>query len=88
MNALVELRPVPFRAHAYLAASYGHLGQIDEARTELSQLIDGLNDRLRKLGEQTSQSISHLVTEWADRYREPTDRENFLEGLRKAGLPE
>ena len=88
VEALEKLDPVPLRAQAFLAASYGHLGRIDEARRQLSKLSDAHIDQSRKKGEEAPQPISTVVTEWADRYRNPTDRENLLDGLRKAGLPE
>ena len=81
----MELRPVHYRARAYLAASYGHLGRIDEARNQLSLFVDGRTDRLKKLGGQAPRPLSELVAEWTDRDREPSNRDHFLDGLRLAG---
>ena len=52
VDVIMELRPIPFRAHAYLAASYGHLGRIDEAHNELSILTEAHNSQLRMPTEQ------------------------------------
>ena len=62
--------------YSVLAASYGHLGQIDEARAALAQLLrrmPGLTTNDQRLTRPFKRAI---------------DRERFVAGLAKAGLPE
>ena len=60
----------------YLASSLGHLNRVDEARDVVSQLLKVTpHDSLR------------LVRELLPSAR-PERMERFVEGLRKAGLPE
>jgi tetratricopeptide (TPR) repeat protein len=62
-------------AHGVLASALGHLGRMAEARASLdvfTSLIPG------SLADQLS----------ARPFRRPADRERYLAGLRKAGLPE
>jgi len=62
--------------HGVLAASYGHLNRSAEARAALDEF-------LRRMPNLTA-SDPRL-----DRpFKRPADKERFLEGLRKAGLPE
>jgi adenylate cyclase len=64
-------------AHVWLAATYAQLGQLEEAGTEVAEVlrieptytIDGTERRLRS-------------------FKFPKDAEHFFGGLRKAGLPE
>ena len=63
------------RAHAILAISLAHLGQLAEARVAL--------DECERVG-------PGFAKRWAllRQYRNPADNEHILEGLRKARLPE
>jgi adenylate cyclase len=64
-------------AHIWLAATYAQLGQLEEARAEVAEVlriepaytIDGTERRLRS-------------------FKFPKDADHFFDGLRKAGLPE
>lgn len=61
-------------AHRLLAASYGQLGRIKEATTELKEvlhLMPGI----------TSEDVSKQVP-----FKKHSDMERYIEGLRKAGL--
>ena len=63
-------------SHALLAATYGHLGEIDNGRAEW---------------EATIRANPHYSVEQKRRmlpYRNPADFEHFADGLRKAGLLE
>ncbi len=60
----------------FLASAYGHLGKIEEAKWELSEL--------EALGDARSLEAGDNTTAMVD----PTYRALFLEGLRKAGVPE
>jgi len=62
--------------YAVLASAYGHLGNTEAARGELDQLL------LRMPG--LTLSDERLLRPFA----RTADRERFLDGLRKAGLPE
>ncbi len=62
--------------YSVLAASYGHLGHMDEARAALEQL-------LRRMPGLTTND-ERLTRP----FKRASDRERFLEGLAKAGLPE
>jgi adenylate cyclase len=72
----IEVNPYFPDSHGVLAASAAHLGRMTEARAALesfTQLLPGLT-----LGD------PRLIRP----FRRSTDRERFLDGLRKAGLPE
>ena len=63
-------------AHAILASALGHAGRLDEARSALSETLrhlPGLTLRDPRLRRP---------------FRREADRERFLDGLRKAGLPD
>ena len=63
-------------AYAILAAACAHAGRVDDARPALAECVrqmPGLTVRDHRLGRP---------------FRRPADQERFLDGLRKAGLPE
>ncbi|MGY3149364.1 TolB-like protein/Tfp pilus assembly protein PilF [Bradyrhizobium sp. USDA 3397] len=86
IRALREIRTLDRWSHGLLAACYGQIDRLDEARTELDAFIGERERELRKRGEALPLSRLDLVLLRADRYRDHLDREHFLEGLRKAGL--
>ena len=61
-------------AHRLLAATYAHLGKMDEARHHAAQLMKV----------HPNFSIDHWSKVPADKDREPAER--LIDGLRKAGL--
>ncbi len=72
--------------HAYLAASYGQLGRIDEAHAELAEFIDLRRSDLVAAGEDAPTALTDLAQYELNMHRRPEDRDRFLDGLRKAGL--
>jgi adenylate cyclase len=73
---VVQQRPDYLYGHLLLAASYAHLGRVEEARAAV--------ERGRKLQpELTASAIESVYGPWS-----PTNAERYLEGLRKAGLKE
>ncbi len=76
------------RARAYLAACYAQLNSMNEANAEMEKFLDDSRSVLRESGNDPIATVLEQVSEWANRYRVPSDREHFLDGLRKAGLPE
>jgi len=66
----------PSQGRRMLAASYAHLGMLEEAGAEARAILD--------------LQPGFTVAEWARRppYKNPARLEYFLEGLRRAGLPE
>ena len=68
-----ELRP----SHAWLAATYAQLGQIEEARAETFEIL-----RL-----QPNYTIAGTTRRLVS-FKHAKDEKHFLDGLRKAGLPE
>ena len=72
----IDCNPAFPDAHGTFAAASAHLGHMDDARAgldEFMRLMPGLT-----VGDE------RLIRP----FRRPTDRERFLDGLRKAGLPE
>ena len=86
VKALKEMRLFDRWSHCLLAACYAQIGRLDEARSELDAFISEREREFRERGEAPPRSRLELVLSRADRYRNPLDREHFLDGLRKAGL--
>ena len=74
--ATVQRMQNPNEGRRMLAASFAELGMIDEARTEAEKVI-----RLHP---------EFSISRWRHRppYRDKALLERYIEGLRKAGLPE
>ena len=66
----------PSQGRRMLAASYAHLGMLEEAGAEARAILE--------------LQPGFTVADWARRppYKNPARLEYFLEGLRRAGLPE
>jgi adenylate cyclase len=62
--------------YAYFAAAYAHVGQLDDAYRELATFLE------------IEPRASLALVAAAEPYFDHALREHFLEGLRKAGLPE
>ncbi len=88
IKTIKEMRPIMLRGQAYIAACYGHMNEIDQAHAQTQVFLAAANLELPQLAEGSDTTIWDIVLEWAARYRNETDREHFLDGLRKAGLPE
>jgi Tfp pilus assembly protein PilF len=71
-----------------LAACYGQMGRVSEARAEAEVFVKDRQRELEERGEPVPRNTLDLALGRADRYRVPSDREHFLDGLRKAGLVE
>jgi adenylate cyclase len=84
-KAIMELTPVHLRGHAYIAASYGYLEKLEDARKELSLFEEAWDREKSFIGENALHTIQEVALDWAARYRKSSDGEHFLNGLRKAG---
>ncbi len=73
---VVEANPQFLRGHLLLAATYAHQGRIDDAEWEAQEA-------LTLLPEMTLRQRRAIVP-----YKNQADIERYIEGLRKAGLPE
>lgn len=72
----IALNPTTDLSRAFLSSALGHLGKLDEAR-EVWRELKGINPRYSPV-----EHIGRLP------FRDPTDAEKFIVGLRKAGLAE
>lgn len=72
--------------HALLAASYAQTGRLTEANIEARMFVRERHLELSESGEATPLNTLELARIRANRYRNPIDRDHFLDGLRKAGL--
>ena len=68
----IQWRPDIHEPHLILAATLGHLGRIEEANSELKHC------------ERLHPGYTTATEKWFQ-YKNKTDAEHFLEGLRKAG---
>lgn len=76
LREFVSRSPNHRGAHLWLAATYGQLGKIEQARSQVAEVL-----RIEP-GCSTSR-IRRLVV-----YRNAGDADHLLDGLRKAGLPD
>jgi tetratricopeptide (TPR) repeat protein len=72
----VEANPQFFRGHLLLAATYGQMGRIDDAEWEAQEA-------LTLLPELTLRQRRAIVP-----FKKQADVERYIDGLRKAGIPE
>src|SRR6185312_5581744 len=86
IGALREMRSLDRWSHGLLAACYAQIERLDEARSELDAFVGERERELKERGVVPQRSHLDLALSRADRYRNSSDREHFLEGLRKAGL--
>ncbi|MCW3783143.1 BTAD domain-containing putative transcriptional regulator [Defluviimonas salinarum] len=76
-------------AHAFLVSAYAHLGQTDEAGTALAEFI---RMRRREFASRNiaieNDTVESLAGAYRAMWRDPSDWEHLVGGLRKAGLPD
>jgi TolB-like protein/Flp pilus assembly protein TadD len=86
VKALMEARSLDRWSHGLLAACYAQMGRPGEARSEAETFVRQRARELNENGDGVPANTLDLVQARAGRYRDPADREHFLDGLRKAGL--
>jgi adenylate cyclase len=74
--------------HGLIAACYAQLGQMDEAGAALDAFLERRRVTLEARGRTVPAATISSLRARADRYRNEHDRNHFLVGFRKAGLPE
>jgi adenylate cyclase len=74
--AALERMTAPGYARRLLVATYAHLDRLEEARSEAEEYMKVDPD--------------FSITTWAktEHYTDPTERQRYVDGLRKAGLPD
>ena len=70
----------------YQAATNAQLGKVDEAHVAARQFVELLQTELQDRGAQVPASELELANIEAKFFRQPSDGEHLLDGLRKAGL--
>ena len=79
-EAIATLKPLVHlqwpSIHHRLAASYAQLGRLEEARAQATEL------------QKLDPDFSIATFAETQSYKDPVDLDHYLEGLRKAGLPE
>jgi TolB-like protein len=86
VKALMEARSLDRWSHGLLAACYAQMGRLGEAQSEAEAFVRERHREINANGEVPPANTLDLVRARAERYRNPVDREHFLDGLRKAGL--
>jgi hypothetical protein len=86
IKVLKEARSSDRWSHALLAACYAQSNRLSEANFEVRAFVRERCLELSELGEALPVNTLELARMRAARYRDPVDREHFLDGLRKAGL--
>lgn len=86
IKVLKQMRSSDRWSHCLLAACYAQTDQLDKAHSELEVFVREREHELKERGDMPPLNSLELALSRADRYRNPPDREHFLDGLRKAGL--
>jgi TolB-like protein/class 3 adenylate cyclase len=86
VRAFKQCEAVGALNHANLAAAYGQVGQIEEARSEVRKFVEARQRQLETDSKPVPNSNLELVTPKVERFKRQADRDHFLDGLRKAGL--
>ena len=86
IGVLMEVRSGHRWSHALLAACYAQTDRLTEASFEARIFIRERCLELSENGETPPLNTLELARMRANRYRDPIDRDHFLDGLRKAGL--
>jgi tetratricopeptide (TPR) repeat protein len=86
VKALMEARSLDRWSHGLLAACYAQMGRLGEAQSEADAFVGERRRELNANGEAVPAKTLDLARARAERYRDSTDSEHFLDGLRKAGL--
>jgi TolB-like protein/Tfp pilus assembly protein PilF len=88
VKTIKKMRPLLRWGRGYLAACYAHMNRMDSAHAEIEAFVKASQRELKERGEPARPVNLSLASERAERYRNSSDREHFIYGLRKAGLPE
>ncbi len=81
-----KMRPLLRWGHGYLAASYAYLDRMPEARAEMALFVEASRREFDDQDKSSRGVTLELASERAGRYRNSSDRQHFLHGLRLAGL--
>jgi tetratricopeptide (TPR) repeat protein len=86
IKAIRRLKPQLTPGHAYIAACYAHLHQMDEAKLELAAFTAAVSPNPGDGEDREIDLPAKLASERGRRYRVAADAAHFLAGLRTAGL--
>lgn len=86
VKAVMEARSFDRWSHGLLAACYAQMGRLGEAQAEADAFVSQRCRELNAIGNTAPARTLDLAQARAERYRNPSDREHFLDGLRKAGF--
>ncbi len=87
-KAIKKITPMLRWGHGYLAACYARTNRPTDAQRELSAFVAATQKALQNGAEPARPVTVDVALERAARYRNPADGAHFLDGLRKAGLPD
>jgi adenylate cyclase len=88
IQAVKQIRVLDRWHHGLLAMCYAQLGRMDETGVEIAQFLEPPEHDATATSGALTADILELALERVNRYRIKADRDHFLDGLRKAGLPE